>query len=85
LGIIPGGGTQRLSRLAGPKVAKEMIFTGKSLNAKRAYELGIVNKVVSSTTLDEEVFKLVAHPKKCQRFALKQANKAIDKGLKHSE
>ncbi len=47
LGIIPGGGgTQRLPRLVGMGVAKEMCFTGKPIDAKRAYEIGLVNKVV---------------------------------------
>jgi len=52
LGLIPGfGGTQRLIRLVGKNLAKEIIFTGDSIDAKRAYEIGIVNKIVPQNRL----------------------------------
>ena len=48
IGIPPGwGGTQRLMRLIGPAKAKELIFTGKMINADEAYQIGLVNKVIS--------------------------------------
>ncbi len=47
LGIIPGGGgTQRLQRIVGQGVAKELLYFGEMFDAYRALELGIVNKVV---------------------------------------
>ena len=56
LGLIPGfGGTQRLLRLAGRGAALELCLTGAPVNAQRAYELGIVNRVVAPETLDEAV------------------------------
>lgn len=56
LGLIPGfGGTQRLLRLAGRGAALEMCLTGAVINAQRAYELGIVTRVVTPETLDEAV------------------------------
>jgi enoyl-CoA hydratase len=54
LGLIPGfGGTQRLLRLAGRSAALELCLTGTPVNAQRAYELGIVNRVVAPEALDE--------------------------------
>ncbi len=47
IGIPPGwGGTQRLLRIIGPAKAKEMIFTGKMINAEEAYSIGLVNDVI---------------------------------------
>lgn len=52
LGVIPGfGGTQRLPRLVGIGVAKEMMFTGKPINAQKAKEIGLVNEVVEEEKL----------------------------------
>ena len=48
LALLPGGGgTQRLSRLVGPYIAKRMIFSGESIDAARAYELKIASEVTS--------------------------------------
>lgn len=59
LGLIPGfGGTQRLLRLAGRSAALELCLTGATINAQRAYELGIVNRVVAPEALDEAVAAL---------------------------
>jgi enoyl-CoA hydratase len=47
LGILPGmGGTQRLPRLVGPALAKELIFTARRVGAEEARQMGLVNRVV---------------------------------------
>ena len=54
IGIPPGwGGTQRLLRIVGPSKAKELIFTGKMINAEEAYEIGLVNNLVKLDNQDE--------------------------------
>ncbi len=61
LGIIPGGGgTQRLARLIGIGQAKELVYSGGMVDAQRAYELGLVNKIVAPEELIPEVQKLAA-------------------------
>ncbi len=59
LGIFPGfGGTQRAAKLCGLAKAKELIFTGKMINAQEAYEIGLINKVVPHEELWKEVMAL---------------------------
>jgi len=59
VGLIPGwGGTQRLPRFVGKGIAKEMIFTGKRIDAKTAERLGLVNSIVSADQLKTKVKEL---------------------------
>jgi enoyl-CoA hydratase len=56
LGVLPGfGGTQRLLRLTGRAAALELCLLGKPIDAERAFQLGIVNRVVDDDALDSEV------------------------------
>ena len=56
LGLIPGfGGTQRLLRLAGRAAALELCLTGMPIGAQRAYELGLVTRVVAAEALHHTV------------------------------
>ena len=59
LGIIPGaGGTQRLPKRVGSLIAKELILTGRNVNAKEAMNIGLINKVVPEEKLFEEAMGL---------------------------
>jgi len=61
LGILPGfAGTQRLLRLAGRAATLELCLLGHPIGAQRAYELGIVNRVVPADQLEAEVQKIAA-------------------------
>lgn len=82
LGIIPGaGGTQRLSRLVGPSRAKDLIFTGRFVDAAEALAIGLVNRVVAPddvlTAAQDLARQLAAGPP----YALRAAKEAIDRGL----
>ena len=82
LGIIPGaGGTQRLSRLCGVGVAKELILTGRRIDAARARELGVVNAVVSPAALRTEALSWAEEIASCAPLAIQQAKRAIDDGF----
>ena len=62
LGIMPGfGGTQRLVRLVGSTLALELALSGEPITAERAYELGLVNRVVEPEELEAAV-KALATP-----------------------
>ena len=82
IGIIPGfGGTVRLSRLVGKGIAKELIFTGEMINAQRAYEIGLINKVVKAEELIEESVKFASLMTDKSLIALKYAKEAINNGI----
>ena len=81
LGIMPGaGGTQRLPRLVGMGIAKEMILGGGQINAQRAYEIGLVNRVIPPENLLEEARKFARKLTKLPPFAMKVAKDAINYG-----
>jgi enoyl-CoA hydratase len=61
LGLTPGfAGSQRLPRLVGRGIALELLLTGDMISAARAYEIGLVNRVVPAADLRAEVLKLAA-------------------------
>ncbi len=80
LGITPGfGGTQRLVRIVGDGIAKELIFTGGIIKADRAYEIGLLNKVVEEDVL-EEAKKLAKKIASNAPLAVEASKKAINLG-----
>ena len=81
IGLIPGwGGTQRLARLVGMGRAKELIMAGGQIDAKRAYEIGLVNQVYPLDQLMPEARKLAKKMEGLPGFALKMAKHAINFG-----
>ena len=81
IGLIPGwGGTQRLPRLVGMGLAKEMIMGGGQIDAKRAYEIGLVNKVMPADKLLEETRKFAKKLASMPAFAVKMAKYSINYG-----
>ncbi|CAM5786872.1 MULTISPECIES: enoyl-CoA hydratase-related protein [Brevibacillus] len=82
LGIIPGaGGTQRLPRLVGKGVAKELIFTARRVAAGEALAIGLVNKVAASDQVMTAALSLAREIAENAPIALAQAKYAIDYGL----
>ena len=82
LGITPGfGGTQRLARLVGVGIAKQMIFTGQNIKAQEAKRIGLVNEVFPIEELLNEAIKLAKTIAKNSANAIKSSKKAINEGL----
>jgi enoyl-CoA hydratase/carnithine racemase len=82
LAIIPGaGGTQRLPRLIGRGKAKELIFTGRRVNAREALQIGLVNQICEQESLLDECLKMAAMICEAGPIAIEQAKYAINYGL----
>ncbi len=82
LGIMPGfGGTQRLPRLIGKNMAKEMIFTGKMIKADEAYQIGLANKVCPAKSLMDEVLKTAKTIALKGKVSLRGAKQAVNTGM----
>ncbi len=81
LGIMPCfGGTQRLPRLIGTGLAKEMIYTGRQVKAEEAKQFGLVNKVVAAEELIDIAKAMMKDILKVSPIGIKYAKIAINKG-----
>ncbi|WP_269773080.1 enoyl-CoA hydratase [Bacillus safensis] len=84
LAIIPGaGGTQRLPRLIGLGKAKELIFTGASLQAEEAIQIGLIEHISVADSLMNDAISLAKQIIKNGPLALKEAKQAIQSSLDH--
>lgn len=82
IGIPPGwGGTQRLMRLVGPAKAKELVFTGRMIPAEEAFQLGLVNNVISLTPDDNLPAEVAADDKEKQKERNNQIAKLLNNKL----
>jgi enoyl-CoA hydratase len=82
LGILPGmGGTQRLPRLIGPALAKELIFTGRRIGADEAREIGLVNRVVGHGEALNAARELAAEISSNGPLAVRHAKSAANRAL----
>jgi enoyl-CoA hydratase len=64
--------------IVGPRFAKEMLFTGARFDARRAYEVGMVNRVVPRSTLDSSALELAEQIAKMPRFGLALTKRAVN-------
>ncbi|NEA34790.1 enoyl-CoA hydratase-related protein [Streptomyces sp. SID13031] len=82
LGVIPGaGGTQRLSRLVGPSKAKDLIYTGRFVDAAECLQIGLVDKVVPAAEVYPAAVAWAGQFSRGASLALRAAKEAIDNGL----
>ena len=82
VGILPGGGgTQRLSRLIGSSRALDLILHAKLLNPLEAYNLGIINKLLTEEKFKEELDEYCEDLVNRAPIALSQVKKIIHQGL----
>jgi enoyl-CoA hydratase/carnithine racemase len=82
LGVIPGaGGTQRLPRLVGPARAKDIVFTGRMVDAAEARAIGLVDAVAPDDYVYGAARDMVARYAAGPALALRAAKQAIDHGL----
>jgi len=82
VGILPGGGgTQRLSRLIGSSRALDLILHAQLLSPKEAFDLGIINKLVSQVSFNQELISYCEDLSNRAPIALQQVKKIIHQGL----
>ena len=82
LGLIPGGGgTQRLARLIGPSKAKDLMFTGRFVDAAEALAIGLVDEVVAPDEVYNAALAWAGQFDGAASVALAAIKKAVDQGL----
>jgi len=85
LGIMPGmGGTQTLARAAGPRRAKEVIFSGRRFSAQDAYAWGIANRLCDPASLEKEALDCAKTIAANAPLSVKAIKKSIDTGINQS-
>lgn len=82
LGVTPGfGGTQRLPRLVGTGMAKQLLYTGDTINAQEALRIGLVNAVVPAESLMDYVKKIANKIASRGSIAVRFCKDAVNEGM----
>jgi len=82
LGVIPGaGGTQRLARLIGPVLAKDLVFTGRFVDAEEALSIGLVDRLYPAAEVYERSVEWASQFVGGPALALRAAKDTIDRGF----
>jgi enoyl-CoA hydratase len=85
IGLLPGwGGTQRIARAVSPQRARELVFTGRRLNAQEAWEFGFLNSVVAPDALEQEALDLAGRVLASSPTAVSHAKRAMVHGARVS-
>lgn len=85
LGITPGfGGTQRLARLVGLGMAKQLVYSALNISADEALRIGLVNAVYPAAELMDNALKLAGRIAKNAPIAVRNCKKAINDGVQVS-
>ena len=75
------GATQRLPRVLGKRLAKDLMFTGRVLSAEEAKVAGLVSRLVPAVELEEMLLRMTAEILKAPQGALRLAKRCIDRGV----
>ena len=85
LGITPGfGGTQRLARLVGMGMAKQMLYTARNIDANEALRIGLVNAVIPQAELMDAALEMAGTIAKNAPIAVRGCKKAVNEGMQVS-
>ena len=85
LGITPGfGGTQRLPRLVGMGMAKQLLYTARNIDAAEALRIGLVNAVIPQAELLDAALKMAGQITKNAPIAVRACKKAVNEGMQVS-
>ena len=85
LGITPGfGGTQRLPRIVGLGMAKQLLYTARNIDAAEALRIGLVNSVVPQAELMDTALKMANTIARNAPIAVRGCKKAVNEGMQVS-
>lgn len=85
LGLLPGwGGTQRIVRAVSPQRARELVYTGRQLDAREAYEFGFVNRIAAAETLEREALDVAGRVLASSPTAVSHSKRALTHGARVS-